>query len=242
MQADIDTLPVLAAMSKKYVAAVLGGSGSVGQNVLRSLLADPQCQKVVLVSRRELDDLKAIDPERVRVEICDLDNMSAADLSGAQVAFCAIGHGSSRKATKEDLLRVDATIPGEFARRCKETAVSHYCLMTAVGADESAKWSSFTKTAAGGGWYNHVKGVAERLTIEAGLPYLMIAQPAALLGSPHTPSIMGFVPNAFFPQKYSSANVADIAGGMVRTTINAYQNGAKGIVKVTGGIPISESK
>lgn len=227
---------------KQYVAAVLGGSGSVGRNVLKSLLADPQCQSVVLVSRRSLDDIQSIDPKRVRIEICDpLDDMSKVNLSGAQVAFCTIGHGSSRKATKEDLLRVDATIPGEFARRCTESGVSHYCLMTAVGADESSKWSAITKTAAGGGWYNHVKGVAERLTVEAGLPYLMIAQPAALLGSPHTPSILGYVPNALFPQKYSSADIADIARGMVRTTTNAYQNGTPGNRKVSGGIPISES-
>lgn len=168
--------------------------------------------------------------------------MSGADLSDANVAFCTIGHGSSRKSNKEDLLRVDATIPGEFARRCKASGVSYYCLMTAVGADESSQWSWTTKTAAGGGWYNHVKGVAERLTIEAGLPYLMIARPAALLGSPHTPSIMGFVPNALVPRKYSSANVVDIAGGMVRTTTNAYQNETTGVVTVTGGLPISESK
>eukprot|EP00579_Thalassiosira_antarctica_P007771 CAMPEP_0201891076 /NCGR_PEP_ID=MMETSP0902-20130614/33596_1 /ASSEMBLY_ACC=CAM_ASM_000551 /TAXON_ID=420261 /ORGANISM="Thalassiosira antarctica, Strain CCMP982" /LENGTH=229 /DNA_ID=CAMNT_0048422127 /DNA_START=85 /DNA_END=774 /DNA_ORIENTATION=+ len=228
---------------KSYVAAVLGGSGSVGKHVLKSLLADPQCQKVVLVSRRALDDLKSIDPERIRIEVCNpLDDMSKADLSGAQVAFCTIGHGSSRKSTKEDLLRVDATIPGEFATRCKASGVSHYCVMTAVGADESSKWSAITKSAAGGGWYNHVKGVAERLTIEARLPYLMIAQPGALLGSPHTPSILNFVPNAFFPQKYSSAHIADIAGGMVRATTNAYQNETSGVFTVSGGVPISEYK
>ena len=228
---------------KQYIAAVLGGSGSVGRNVLKFLLADPQCESVVLVSRRSLDDLQSIDKKRVRIEVCDpLDDMSKVDLSGAQVAFCTIGHGSARKATKEDLLRVDATLPGEFARRCRESGVTHYCLMSAVGADESSKWSGITKTAAGGGWYNHVKGVAERLTVEAEFPYLLIAQPGALLGSPHTPSIMQYVPNALFPQKYSSADVGDIARGMVQTTTNAFQNGSTGVVKVTGGIPISESR
>ena len=227
---------------KQYVAAILGGSGSVGRKVLNTLLADPQCQNVVLVSRRSLDHLQSIDPKRVRIEVCDpLDDMSKVDLSGAQVAFCTIGHGSARKATKEDLLRVDATLPGEFARRCKESGVTHYCLMTAIGADESSKWSGITKTAAGGGWYNHVKGVAERLTLEAEFPYLMIAQPGALLGSPHTPAFMEYVPSALFPKKYSSADIADIAQGMVRTTTNAFQNGTTGVAKVTGGIPIAES-
>jgi uncharacterized protein YbjT (DUF2867 family) len=229
--------------TKKYVAAILGGSGSVGKHVLKSLLADSQCNQVILLSRRELDDLKALDPDRVRVEVCDpLDDMTKVDLSGINVAFCTLGHGSSRKATKEDLLRVDATIPGKFAEACKTAGATHYCIMTAAGSDEKAKWSFFTKTAAGGGWYSHVKGVAERLTVEAGIPYTYLAQPATLLGSPHSPKIVEMIPNAILPKKMSSANVADIAKGMVATTINAFQQDKTGVVKISGGIPISEGK
>lgn len=235
---------------KKYIAAILGGSGSVGKNVLKSLLADSQCDKVILLSRRELDDLKALDPERIQVELCNpIDDLSKENLinvgaSGANVnvAFCTLGHGSSRKASKEDLYRVDAEIPGKFAAACQKAGVTHYCLMTAVGSDESAQWSSWTKSGAGGGWYNHVKGVAERLTEEAKLPYTYIAQPATLRGSPHTPKIVEMIPDCLIPLKYSSANVADIAKGMVTKTINAFQENKKGIEKTTGGIPISKGE
>ena len=229
--------------AKKYVAAIIGGSGSVGKNVVKSLLEDSQCTKVILVSRRELDDLKALDPERISVEVCNpLENVTEANVSGANVAFCTVGYGSPRKVSKDDLLKVDATIPGKFAEVCNAAKVSHYCLMTAVGSDEKAEWSSFTRTAAGGGWYNHVKGVAEKLTIEAKIPYTYIAQPGALLGSPHTPKLVGLIPNAVIPLKYSSAHVADIAQGMVNKTINAYQQGKTGIYTISGGIPISEGK
>uniref|UniRef100_A0A7S4AWU9 NAD(P)-binding domain-containing protein n=1 Tax=Pseudo-nitzschia australis TaxID=44445 RepID=A0A7S4AWU9_9STRA len=230
--------------AKKYIAAILGGSGSVGKQVLKSILADPQCDQVILISRRKLDDLKSIDPERITVQVCDpLDDIGTnANLSGTNVAFCTLGHGSSRKSTKDDLVRVDATIPGEFAKACRKAGVTHYCIMTAAGSDENAKWSSLTKTAAGGGWYNHVKGVAEKLTIDAGIPYTYISQPAALLGSPHTPKLLEFIPNFILPALYSSAHVADIAKGMVATTINAYQQNKTGVVKVTGGIPISEGR
>lgn len=177
---------------KKYVAAILGGSGSVGKHVLKSILADPQCEKVILVSRRELDDLKALDPDKITIQVCDpLDDVATtSNLKDVQVAFCTLGHGSSRNSTKDDLLRVDATIPGEFARACKEAGVKHYCLMSAAGCNENDKWSPLTRTSAGGGWYSHVKGVAERLTLEAEIPYTYIAQPATLLGSPHTPNIL----------------------------------------------------
>lgn len=235
--------------TKQYVAAILGGSGSVGKHVLKSLLADQHCDQVILLSRRELDDLKSLDPNRITVQVCDpiddIGNNSSSDyLSSAKVnvAFCTLGIGSPRKSTKEDVLRVDATIPGEFAKACKSAGVSHYCLMTAVGSNEEAEWSSITKTGAGGGWYNHVKGVAERLTTEAGIRYTYIAQPATLLGSPHTPKILNFMPHFLLPAKYSSASVDDIAKGMVATTIDAYQQDKAGVVKIMGGIPISEGK
>jgi uncharacterized protein YbjT (DUF2867 family) len=231
-------------IAKKYVAAILGGSGSVGKHVLKSILADPQCDKVILVTRRELDDLKSMDPDRITVQVCDpLDDIATkSDLSGANVAFCTLGHGSSRKSTKDNLLRVDATIPGEFAKACKKAGVTHYCLMTAAGSDENAKWSSITKTAAGGGWYSHVKGVAERLTVEAEIPFTYIAQPATLLGSPHTPKILEFIPNFILPLSISSAHIADIAKGMVATTVGAYQEDKTGVVKIAGGVPVSEGK
>ena len=230
-------------MSKQYTAALLGGSGSVGKHVLTSLLEDSQCTKVILLSRRKLDDLQTLDPARVQVQVLDpLDDMSKANLTGTNVAFCTLGHGSSRKSTKDDLLRVDATIPGAFAKACQTAGVTHYCLMTAVGSDESSKWSPMTRCAAAGGWYNHVKGVAERMTQEAEIPYTYIAQPATLLGSPHSPKIVQMVPNCILPDKFSSAHVADIAKGMVNTTIKAFQQDKTGVVKTTGGVPISKGE
>mmetsp|Transcript_6430 Transcript_6430/g.13917 ORF Transcript_6430/g.13917 Transcript_6430/m.13917 type:complete len:159 (+) Transcript_6430:48-524(+) len=93
--------------AKKYVAAVLGGSGSVGQHVLKTLLKDSQCTKVILLSRRELNDLKELDPTRIHVEICNpLDDMSKVDLSGTNVAFCTLGHGvQSRQGSRRKVDR-----------------------------------------------------------------------------------------------------------------------------------------
>jgi uncharacterized protein YbjT (DUF2867 family) len=233
-------------MSKKtYAAALLGGSGSVGQCVLRSLLEDVNCKSIVLVSRRPLNELQALDPKRIHVELVEEpmeDNISKANLRNPNIAFCTLGVGSSRKVSKEELMRVDATISGSFAKACKNAGVTHFCLMSAVGANEEATWSPITRTAAGGGWYNHVKGVAEGLTTSVGFPYVFVAQPAALLGSPHTPSFMSWVPNSILPNKYSSAHISDIAAGMVGATVHAFLTNQTGVVRVTGGIPISQAK
>jgi hypothetical protein len=256
-------------VAKKYIASILGGTGSVGKNVLRSILADKQCEKVILITRRQLDTdddfkkLASLDPTgtRIIVKVCDpLDDMIVSDddnnddknsknkiqkniVSGTNtnIAFCTIGHGSSRNATKDELMRVDATIPGKFANACKDAGVSHYCIMTAAGADINSSWNFLTRTGAGGGYYNHVKGVAEKLTIDANISYTYIAQPAVLLNSPHTPKVLEYVPNIILPMKYTSATIDDIAKGMVKTTIDAYQNNITGVVTITGGIPISLS-
>ena len=230
-------------MANPYNAAILGASGSVGKCVLRSLLADSNCNSVLLVSRRPLDDLQKLD-DRVKVEICNpMEDVSKLKLEKTiQVSFCTLGVGSPRKVSKDELYNVDVELPTLFAEKCKEYGTTHYCLLSAAGADESSKWSSLTKTAAGGGWYNHCKGVVEKNTEKIAFQYTFLAQPGALLGSPHTPSIMSYFPNFLVPEKYSSANIQDIAAGMVRATVNAYQNDASGVVRVSGGIPISKAE
>ena len=231
---------------KPYTASILGGSGSVGKCILRSLLADSNCQSVLLVSRRPLDDIDDGNKDRVKVHICNpIEDMSTLQdhLKSTNIAFNALGVGAPVKVSKEELYKVDVTIPTLFAEKCKEArSISHYCLLSAVNADASATWSNITKTAAGGGWYNHCKGVVEANTEKAGFQYVFIAQPGTLLGSPHTPTFMNFIPSFLIPEKYSSAQVSDIAAGMVRATVNAYQKDTAGVVRVSGGIPISNAE
>ena len=59
------------------------------------------------------------------------------------------GYGAASKATKDDLLRVDATIPIAFARACKAANVEHFSVLSALGANAKDQWSFLTKTNAG---------------------------------------------------------------------------------------------
>lgn len=229
---------------KPYTAAILGGSGSVGKCILKTLLKDTNCQQVLLVSRRPLDDLVQ---DRVQVAVCNpLDDMSIQDRlkqMDAKIAFNAMGVGAPSQVSQEELFLIDVTIPTLFTEQCRKAGtISHFGILSGVGADASAQWSNLTKTAAGGGWYSHCKGVVEENTVKAGFKYVFIAQPGALLGSPHTPSMMSWIPSFLIPEKYSSAQIGDIAEGMVRATVNAYQNDTPGVVRVSGGIPISKAK
>lgn len=232
---------------KPYTAAILGGSGSLGKCVLKSLLKDSNCQKVLLVSRRPLDDLVQ---DRVQVEVCHpLEDMANSSLPSrlkelsVNIGFNTMGAGAPSQVSKEELYHIDVTIPTLFAKQCKEAGtVSHFCVLSATGADSSAQWSNITRTGAGGGWSAHCKGKIEENTADLGFQYLFLAQPAALLGSPHTPAFLNYVPSFLLPDRFSSAHISDIAEGMVRSTINAYQNDKSGVVRVAGGVPLSKSE
>eukprot|EP00035_Acanthoeca_spectabilis_P025762 m.459791 g.459791 ORF g.459791 m.459791 type:complete len:225 (+) comp21836_c0_seq2:869-1543(+) len=219
--------------------AVLGGTGSVGKHVVDSLIKAPWCSKVILVSRRPLPEFSG--HAKVEIRIADpLDTMDTSHVSGAQAGVCTVGIGSPRYASKEELMRVDAQIPGIFANKCAQVGVERMTLMTSVGANEASQYSSITGTTAGGGWYSHVKGVAERLFTEVGFKQLTIVRPAALLGSEHTPGIMSYVPNAILPQRFSSANVADIGRAIVTRLERSIQADSIGLQILEGGLGICD--
>src|SRR3989338_387024 len=92
------------------VAVVLGGTGSVGQHVVEALLNAPWCARVVMVSRRPLDQVPTreggwADPSsaaadgRVDVRVVEsLESIDASHVAGARGAFCTLGHGAARSA------------------------------------------------------------------------------------------------------------------------------------------------
>jgi uncharacterized protein YbjT (DUF2867 family) len=70
----------------------------------------------------------------------------------------ALGAGKASELGKDELYKVDTQIPVDFAKKCKADGVDHITVLSAVGADPNATYSSLTKSAAGFGWYNHCKG------------------------------------------------------------------------------------
>jgi len=59
--------------AKRYSFAVLGASGNVGRRVVKELAINPRVGRVVLLNRRDVVDLKALD--KVESIIVDMDNI-----------------------------------------------------------------------------------------------------------------------------------------------------------------------
>jgi uncharacterized protein YbjT (DUF2867 family) len=61
-------------MQKKLSTVVLGGSGNVGKEAVKALIASSLYSTITLISRRPLPEMEALDPS-IKVVVCDLDKL-----------------------------------------------------------------------------------------------------------------------------------------------------------------------
>eukprot|EP00756_Hemistasia_phaeocysticola_P065827 Hpha_TRINITY_DN8816_c0_g1::TRINITY_DN8816_c0_g1_i1::g.141315::m.141315 len=234
-------------------AAVLGGTGSVGQHVIEDLLKRGW-EEVVMISRRETGAFKQhVAAGRVREHVVDMskgmDVLQAQceevmKREGTHALFMTLGVGAPRQATEEELRRVDVHIPTACARGARNCeTVRHVGLLTAVNADASAApGSSSRPPTSGGGWvYNQCKGQVEQNLREMGFNTASAFRPAALIGSPNTPGavrVLFWFADPFVSWKLHSSHVREVAGAMVldaeRALAEDYEKREKGFVVYEG--------
>eukprot|EP01013_Petalomonas_cantuscygni_P010139 TRINITY_DN23134_c0_g1_i1.p1 TRINITY_DN23134_c0_g1~~TRINITY_DN23134_c0_g1_i1.p1 ORF type:complete len:237 (+),score=28.01 TRINITY_DN23134_c0_g1_i1:110-820(+) len=222
-------------------AVVLGGSGQVGSRLVAMLRDSSDVERITLISRRPLPEFEQ--DSRIEVRVVDpLDRVDSADLTGHNTAFMMLGFGKASTATKEDLLRVDATIPVAFANACRSSGVSRFAALSAVGSDASATWSSITRTGAGGGWYNHCKGIMEEGVLRAGFERVGIIRPAGIYpGNDNTPATFGWLVSkaqCMMPQRFENASADEVAGATLAAVRESSSAGTQ--VIVDGGRAVKE--
>eukprot|EP00008_Paramoeba_atlantica_P000979 CAMPEP_0201505028 /NCGR_PEP_ID=MMETSP0151_2-20130828/85541_1 /ASSEMBLY_ACC=CAM_ASM_000257 /TAXON_ID=200890 /ORGANISM="Paramoeba atlantica, Strain 621/1 / CCAP 1560/9" /LENGTH=242 /DNA_ID=CAMNT_0047898845 /DNA_START=187 /DNA_END=915 /DNA_ORIENTATION=+ len=208
--------------SGMFRAGLLGGSGGVGSEILKHLLETPECSKIVLFNRRELE-LK--ENEKLSQHIVDMENLEATSLpllGEVDVVFIAMGVGAPSKTSPENLEKVDVTLPSQFAKAAKAANVQHALLLTSAGANAEAKACRLTGTGAGGGLYLQLKGKVENNLKELGFPSVSLFRPATITGNPNTPNVMNHISpflDGILPAKYHSIDVGDLAKSMVHQAV-----------------------
>ncbi len=217
-------------MPSKTAAIVLGASGSVGLALVRELLRDDQFDPIVIVTRRTLADVvKAARDAGKTLRECVVPDMNPGALEAATIealrtiegdveGFSTLGIGANTaKITLAEHRAVDVDLNAAFARGLKASGkVKHMGLMTALGADPTAKETG--SGAAGRARYNRVKGEAEQAVRAAGPSVVSVFQPAMIIGSQHTPGIAEkIVPLFSFitPARFKSITVDEIAKAMI---------------------------
>jgi uncharacterized protein YbjT (DUF2867 family) len=219
-------------VSHTRTAFVLGASGSVGDALMRALIA---CRafRLVSVGRRsqpvQLAAAKAagvelreilvptMTPEHLEGAVRDAAAVCEGDIVGLSVL--GVGAGTARLSIDEHRA-VDVALNAAFARGLAASGhATHFALMSAVGADANA--SAGGSGAAGTSRYNRVKGEAEAAVLASDIPVVSIFRPSMIIGSQHTPRVLEtLLPLLSFitPAKYRSIRAEQIATAMVTTS------------------------
>lgn len=220
-------------MSSTQAAVVLGASGSVGNALVKELIASRAFSPIVTLVRRSLPDQVALardagvelrekliptmDPASVEAATVEAIGALAGDAVGLSVL--GVGAGTA-KLTIDEHRAVDVQLNASFARGLKASGrVKHLAFMSAVGANPAA--SAGGSGAAGMPRYARVKGEAEEAVKQSGPPVVSIFRPATILGSQHTPRLLEKVLPLFAfmtPAKYMSITVEQIAKAMIATS------------------------
>jgi len=217
-------------MSIKPTAIVLGGSGSVGTALLRSLLHDDGFDAVITLSRRSLPEAVAmaraagrklvekIVPDMKPAPLAAATIDAASEVAGELEGFSVLGIGAgTAKLSLEEHRAVDVALNEAFARALRDSGkVRHLAFMSAVGADPTASASG--SGGAGMSRYNRVKGESEEAVRASGPGVVSVFRPAMIIGSQHTPWLLEKALPLFSfvtPAKYKSISVEQIAQAML---------------------------
>lgn len=126
------------AESRRLSVIMIGATGAVGSEVVRSLLELEAVQTLTLLGRRKAEGVL---DERVVQEVVDLADSSSYGhlVEGHDVAICTVGVGQPSKMSKADFERIDKDLPLDFARASRRAEVKHFQLLGSVGSNARSR-------------------------------------------------------------------------------------------------------
>jgi len=151
-------------------ALIIGATGLVGNELLKSLLVQPYYEKIKVVARKPL---KYSDPRLEVILIEDFDRLgSMAEQLEAEDYFCTLGTTIKKAGSREAFRKVDFVYPIALAEIAKNfPSFRSYSIVTAAGSNAVSPF-----------FYNRVKGEVEQKLQELALSSLKIFRPSLLIG------------------------------------------------------------
>jgi uncharacterized protein YbjT (DUF2867 family) len=153
---------------KPRIALVAGASGMVGLQLVRALLAAPEYQRVIALSRRALP----LDHARLANRIVRFESLEK-DMAGmsCQDAFCCLGTTLKAAGSKAAFVAVDKDLVVRFARCAHAAGASSFVAVTSAEAVVDSK-----------NFYLRVKGETERELEAVRFQTLHLMRPGLLIG------------------------------------------------------------
>lgn len=151
---------------------MIGATGAVGTEVVRSLLNYSSLQELTLLNRRPVE---LFSDSRIQSHTVDLyDPSSYRDLiAGHETAICTLGVGQPSQISKAEFLRIDRQLVVDFADEVKRAGIKHFQLLGSVGASETSP-----------SFFLRAKGTLERGLIDLEFDRLSLFQPSMII-TPH---------------------------------------------------------
>ena len=152
---------------KKLHALILGATGATGQELVKLLLNNSDFSKVSVFVRRPI----SFKHEKLTVHQVDFSRLSNyKDLVNGDIVFSALGTTRKDAGSKKEQYLVDYTYQYEFAKMASENRVSHYSLVSSVGANDKSCF-----------FYQRIKGNLEESIKRLNFNKIHIFQPPSLI-------------------------------------------------------------
>ncbi|MBN2716373.1 MAG: NAD(P)H-binding protein [Deltaproteobacteria bacterium] len=165
---------------------LIGGSGQVGGAVARALIGSDACHGLTMIGRRKVAEFENM--PKVTQVVADTvapgfeDAVKSAAI-GHDVAISCLGIGSgTNRMTEAEMMAVEVTLAGQFARGAKAAGIENFLLLTAVGVSEESATSRVR--------YLRVLGKKLITVRDAGFARLAVFKPGMIVGNAHTPKWM----------------------------------------------------
>ena len=198
-------------MKKK--AIILGATGLTGSHLLQLLLKDTDYDLVKVFTRNKL----TISHPKIEEHVIDLLKLSDyAEEFTADVVFCCIGTTKAKTPDKTLYRAIDYGIPVEAAKLCKQNAINHYIVISALGANAKSKVM-----------YSRLKGEMQCEVLAQEIEHTHFLQPSLIVGnrkekrtgedfSKQLMKIVGFL----IPPRYKMIQAKTIAKAMLQLASN----------------------
>ena len=116
---------------------MLGATGAVGNHTALVLSKISTVNTLTLLGRNPVDNLEGDNIHQHKVDIFSPSAYESL-IDGHNTAICTLGVGQPSKVSKEDFVKIDKNAVLDFARACKKAGVSHFELLSSVGASSSS--------------------------------------------------------------------------------------------------------
>ena len=168
---------------------LIGGSGEVGGAVARALIKSDVCSQLTMIGRRTVASYQ--NEAKVKQFVVesgspDFEETVKELAQGHDAGISCIGIGSGTASmSEEQMMEVEVTMVGSFARGCKAAGIEIFELLTAVGVKETRADSKIK--------YLRVLGKKYKTVLEVGFNKLAVFKPGMIVGNAHTPNWLTYI-------------------------------------------------